>query len=251
MKFTHPTDSHQHSLQTLNQLYEYDDFMFSIRNMVDLGCGTGEDLEWWSTRKTRDENPQPLEIQCTGVDLHQTFALDRKYENLHYQQADFEAEINMPDKGFDILWCHDSFQYALNPMQTLSQWWKIASPGAMLYICVPVTQRIYQRQLDYSLPSGCYYHYTLVNLIYMLATAGWDCRSGFFKQELGDSWIHAAVYKSSQAPKNSRTTTWYDLSEAQLLPKSADASVHAHGFLRQQDLVIPWLDQNLTSMYIR
>ena len=57
-----PAQSHAHSQQTLNALYEYDDFMESIATMVDLGCGTGLDLEWWATRTTRDDNPQPLNI---------------------------------------------------------------------------------------------------------------------------------------------------------------------------------------------
>lgn len=251
MKFIHPEDSHLHSLETLNQLYEYDDFMFSISTVVDLGCGSGADLEWWATRTTRDESKLPLDIKCTGVDLFENLGVAKKYANVEYQKRDFESLIEHPEKGFDILWCHDSFQYAVNPVQTLSRWYDIASPGGMLYVCVPVSQRVHQRQLDYSLPNGCYYHYSLVNLIYMLATTGWDCRSGFFKHAVGDPWIHAAVYKSEQGPRNPHTTTWYELSEAQLLPRSTDASIQAHGFLRQQDLILTWLDQNLTSMAIR
>ena len=47
--FRNEEESHQHSLQTLNQLYEYDDFMMSIKTVADLGCGTGKDLIWWAT----------------------------------------------------------------------------------------------------------------------------------------------------------------------------------------------------------
>ena len=61
--FTRPGDSHQHSLGTLTQLYEYDDFMLSLRNMVDLGCGPGDDLAWWASRTVRDDNPKPLNIK--------------------------------------------------------------------------------------------------------------------------------------------------------------------------------------------
>lgn len=251
MKFEKTTDSHNHSLETLNQLYEYDDFMYSISTVADLGCGSGDDLEWWATRTTRDESRRPLNIKCTGVDLSDKFSLTKKYSNVTYHQQDFETPIEYPGKGFDILWCHDSFQYAVNPLATLAQWYNMTSPGGMLYICVPVTERVHRRQLDYSLSSGNFYHYSLVNLIYMLATTGWDCRSGFFKQAPGDDWIHAAVYKSNSPPRDPKTATWYTLSEAGLLPSSADASVMAHGRLRQQDLVIPWLDQNLTSMAIR
>jgi SAM-dependent methyltransferase len=251
MKFAHPGDSHKHSLSTLNQLFEYDDFMLSIRTVIDLGCGIGDDLEWWATRTTRDENPEPLNIRCTGVDLAADLLLTRRYNNVFYQSADFEGKIAPISQGYDVLWCHDAFQFAQNPVATLKHWWEIASPGAMLYICVPITQRIHQRQLDYHLSNGCYYHHTLVSLIHMLATNGWDCRSGFFKQSPSDSWIHAAVYKGAQQPLDPKNTDWHRLSELKLLPESADASIYSHGYLRQQDLIIPWLDHSLMSMAVR
>ena len=250
-KFKTTTDSHAHSLETLNQLYEYDDFMYSIKTVVDLGCGPGDDIKWWATRTTRDEYPQPLGIECTGIDLLDNPALDKAHTNLKYQQSDFESLIEHPEGGFDILWCHDAFQYAVSPIQTLSRWWDIASPGGMLYICVPITQRIHRRQLDYFSPPGNFYHYSLPNLIYMLATSGWDCRSGFFKQDVNDNWIHAVAYKSDTKPLDPKTTSWYKLSELNLLPASSDASIHAHGYLRQQDLLIPWLDKSISSMRIQ
>jgi SAM-dependent methyltransferase len=251
MMFANSTDSHAHSLQTLNLLYEYDDFMASIRSVVDLGCGTGQDTEWWATRTTRDDNQEPLLIRCTGVDLDQASPFRVKYPNLEYQSVNFEEDIVPFPGGYDVLWCHDSFQYARSPLQTLARWWHMASEGAMLYLCVPITQRIHRRQFDYYLPSGSYYHYSLVNLIYMLATTGWDCRSGFFRQSLGESWIHAAVYKSAQAPMDPKTITWYHLEELNLIPESGAKSILAHGHLNQQDLVLPWLDHSLMSMAIR
>ena len=83
--FAHPGDSHQHSLATLNQLYEYDDFMLSIRNMVDFGCGSGEDMIWWATRTTRDDNPQPLDIKCHGIDLGGNPLVVDQHKNITYQ----------------------------------------------------------------------------------------------------------------------------------------------------------------------
>jgi hypothetical protein len=152
--------------------------------------------------------------------------------------------------GFDILWCHDSFQYAQAPVKTLSNWWHLASPGAMLCLAVPVTQRIHRGQLDYYLPAGSYYHYTMVSLINMLAMTGWDCKSGFFKKNPTDNWLHAVVYKSDHAPFNLKKTRLYDLVDAKLLPDSADKSILAKGFLDQKDLVLPWLDKSLSSMRI-
>ena len=224
--------------------------MLSLRTMVDLGCGSGDDLAWWATRTTRDDNPQPLNIKCYGIDLGTNPLVTNEHENILYQQCNFEDTIVIPDGGFDVLWCHDAFQYAVNPIQTLSNWWHIASPGGMLALTVPVTQQIHRRQLSYVLPNGYYYHHTMVSLMYMLATAGWDCGAGFFKQTLTEPWIHAVVYKSNQPPQNPRDIDWNTLVEFNLLPQSAIKSIYTHSALRQQDLVIPWIDGSLSSMAV-
>jgi ubiquinone/menaquinone biosynthesis C-methylase UbiE len=90
MTFTRPDDSHKHSLETLSQLYQYDDFMASIRTVLDLGCGNGDDLEWWATRTTREDSPQPLNIRCTGIDLSPELTLTKRHNNIFYQSGDFE-----------------------------------------------------------------------------------------------------------------------------------------------------------------
>jgi predicted TPR repeat methyltransferase len=92
--FTSDVDSHHHSLQTLNQLYEYDDFMISLETMVDMGCGTGLDLEWWATRTTRDDNPRPLNIKCTGVDLPTDLAMAQNHRNIiNARQAHVKHDV--------------------------------------------------------------------------------------------------------------------------------------------------------------
>lgn len=246
MFFRNAEESHAHSLETLNWLYEHDDFMASISTMIDLGCGSGLDLEWWATRTTRDENPVPLNINCTGLDLTESLSMVRKYRNTVYQRNDFEQQIHTPrKKKYDVLWCHDSFQYALNPINTLKLWWSVAEPGAMLCLILPQTTNINHRKLSFIQPSGCYYHYSLVNLIHMLAVAGWDCNAGFFKKAATDPWLHAVVYKSDQAPMDSKIS-WYNLAETGLLPESAVASINRYGFINQNDLVLPWLDKSLT-----
>jgi len=241
--------SHEHSLEVLNQLQEYDEFMESIQTVVDLGCGQGFDLEWWATRMTREDVPKPLNIKCTGVDMLDELSMAQKYPNIVYQKTNFEETIHTPAKSkYDVLWCHDSFQHALNPIKTLSNWWHIASDGAMLIIMVPQTTNMKHNKLSFIQESGTYYHYTLVNLIHMLATSGWDCRSGFFLKRPLDPWLHAVVYKSTHAPMDPRTANWHTLSEMKLLPDSADTSVYKHGLLRQQDLILPWLDQSLSDL---
>lgn len=246
MFFRNPEESHAHSLETLNWLYEHDDFMMSVNTLIDLGCGSGLDLEWWATRTTRDENPEPLNIKCTGLDLGDTPHVAKKYSNITYQRNDFETQIHTPKKGkYDVLWSHDSFQYALNPLGTLKLWHSIAEPNAMLSLIVPQTTNIEYRKLSFTQPSGCYYHYTLVNLMHMLAVSGWDCNAGFFKKSANDPWLHAVVYKSDQAPMDPKTS-WYQLADTGLLPKSAMDSINRYGFINQNDLVLPWLDKSLT-----
>lgn len=248
MTFVAQVSKARHSLTIMESLYQYDDFMESIGCLVDLGCGDGHDLQWWASATTREDDPQPLNIKCVGVDLFDQLGVARKFHNITYQCRDFETPLNKVLDGYDVLWCHDAFQYAVDPMATLGLWWQVANPNAMLMISVPQTILVNQRRLAYYLPSHAWYHHTLVSLIRMLATTGWDCRGGFFQQLPNDPWITAVVYKSAQAPRNPKNLTWYDIMETGLLPESADRSIHAHGHLRQQDLILPWLDKSMASM---
>ena len=172
------------------------------------------------------------------------------YPNIDYYSSDFERPLRLCHDSltYDVLWSHDSFQYAVNPIATLTTWWQAASTGAMLYIGVPQTTNLYRGRQDFTQAPGCYYHHTMVSLIHMLAVTGWDCRAGFFKKDIQDPWIHAVVYKSNIEPQDPKTTTWYRLAELGLIPESAERSVQAHGYLRQQDLVVAWLDKSLQYM---
>lgn len=245
--FKNSQESHEHSLDILNLLYEYDDFMESIGTVVDLGCGQGADLEWWATRTTRDDPPQPLNIRCFGIDQHKTLSVAKKYSNIIYQQSNFEDKEWVPKKTkFDVLWCHDAFQYVINPIETLKFWNTISNQDSMLIITVPDTVTIHRQLISCIQPSGCYYHHSVVSLIHMLAVTGWDCASGFFRKRISSPWIDLAVYKSEIDPLNPATITWYELAEKNLLPKSAVESIERHGFIRQEELVLPWLDKSLS-----
>jgi hypothetical protein len=69
-----------------------------------------------------------------------------------------------------------------------------------------------------------------------------------FKKDTIDNWLYAIVYKSDKGPFDLKTTKWYDLVDAQMLPNWADKSILARGLLHQKDLILPWLDKSLSTM---
>lgn len=245
--FSSAEQSHQHSLRTLEALYEYDDFMESVGIMADLGCGQGLDLEWWATRTTRDEQRRPLNIKCIGIDQPANLGIASKYPNIQYQSQNFETDILRQKQPFDLLWCHDAFQFVINPFATLRIWWHSMAKNGMLVIIVPQSTNLEHRVQAYDQRDFCYYHWTLVNLIHVLAVSGFDCKDGFFYKHPQDSWLHAVVYRGDHAPQDPAVTSWYQLVDQNLLPESAKQSIGRHGYLRQRDLVLPWLDRSLSS----
>jgi len=247
--FTSPEESHQHSLATLQALYEYDDFMESVGTMADVGCGAGLDLEWWATRTTRDEQRRPLNIRCTGIDRRETLSMASRYPNIQYQSQDFESEWPRNRRAFDVVWCHDAFQFALNPLATLALWHRSMSADGMLILILPQSTNLEYRLQAFDQRDNCYFNWTLVSLIHCLAVSGFDCQGGFFLKNINDPWLHAVVYRSDIAPQDPARTSWYQLSEQGLLPKSASDSVGRHGYVRQRDLVLPWLDRSLKGYH--
>lgn len=244
--FSSSEASHAHSLHTLETLYQFDDFMMSIENVIDMGCGAGLDMLWWATRTTRDLARRPLNIRCLGIDLHESCAATVRHRYVSYMPQDFEEPIRTHKRRFDVVWCHDAFQYVQDPFRTLRQWRDITTPGAMLVLTVPQTTNLYLNREQFEQTDGCYWHWTLVNLIHVLAVSGWNCAAGFFQKLPEDPWITAVVYRGDHDPVDPRNTKWYDLCEMSVLPDSAVKSVQRHGYLRQQDLVLPWIDKSLT-----
>jgi hypothetical protein len=79
----------------------------------------------------------------------------------------------------------------------------------------------------------------------MLAVNGFDCRDAYLLKKFQDPWINMAVYKTDISPMDPLTTTWYDLIDKDLLHPTIVDSINANGFLKQEEICMPWLDKEL------
>lgn len=233
----------RHSLKILNQLREYDSFLDSLKVIADMGCGTGEDIQWWATLETRDDPPKPYNYTCFAVELDESkLSQIPALPNIVKRNKDFET-ANLFSKKVDLMWAHDSLQYSTNPLQTLKYWNEGMNVNGMLLVTVPQHTGVEYNKFYSRSHNGCYFNYTPVSLIYMLAVNGFDCRDAYLLKQFNDPWLQIAVYKSDIAPMDPKTTTWYDLIEKNLLNPTVAASVMQNGYLRQEDIVYPWLDK--------
>lgn len=235
----------RHSLGILETIRQYESFLESIKHVADMGCGSGEDIEWWATLCNYDDPPTPYNFNCFAVDIDEAKLKQvPKRKNIHKTHMSYEADYLFP-VNIDLMWAHDSLQYSTNPLQTLRRWNEYMTVNGMLLLTVPTHTDVEYDRFFSNSHSGCYFHYHPVNLIYMLAVNGFDCRDAYLLKKFQDPWIQMAVYKTDIAPMDPATTTWYDLAEKNLLHPSIVSSINSNGFLKQNEIVMPWLDKEL------
>jgi SAM-dependent methyltransferase len=235
----------RHALSILKTIQQYDSFLESLKNIVDMGCGTGEDITWWATLENYDDPPEPYNFNCFAVDKDPAkLAQVPDLKNIHKVQEDYNKDPLFP-VNVDLIWAHDSLQYSTDPITTLRNWNKAMTVNGMLLLSVPQHTGIeygHQYSRGYS---GCYYHYTPVMLIYMLAVNGFDCRDAYLLKKFQDPWINMAVYKTDIEPMDPATTTWFDLIDKNLLNPTIVSSINSNGYLKQEEICMPWLDKEL------
>lgn len=239
--FRNPVESHFHSTQVLNLLYEYDSFLDSIKVVADMGCGSGLDTKWWATLHTRDEVPVPHNYMVYAVDKNiAQLESDAIQPNVIPIEDDFEHRI-VPRQA-DLIWAHDVLQYAQNPIGCLTAWRETLNVDGMLVVSVPQITYMEHGRLRTINHSNQYHSFNTLNLMYMLAISGFDCRDAYFYREPNTPWLHAAVYASKTKP--SPGATWYDLADLNLVNDSVINSVNKYGHVRLEDIYVCWLDKN-------
>lgn len=239
--FPNKMASHEHSLRVLELLSLYDDFMDSLTVIADMGCGSGLDIEWWALSESRDDPPIPHNYTCYAVDRDISKLDSGMPENVIPIQGDFQTPL-VPRK-IDLLWSHDSFQYATDPLGTLKVWNESMSDSGMLVLILPQTSGHQYNRHSNRVHSGSYFNHNVCNLMYMMAVNGFDCKDAYFYKMPNDPWVHAIAYKSEFAPMDPATTTWYDLVEKDLVNQSVKDSINKYGYLRQEDMICQWIDR--------
>lgn len=243
--FRNAEESFQHSQPIRDLLYQYDSFLDSLEVVADYGCGAGLDIEWWATLETRDDPPEPRNYTCYAVDKN-TKQIESRIHNLanvKILQADVETESPVP-RMIDLLWCRDTFQYLINPLNTLRMWNENMSVNGMLILSIPQSVHYEHNRLNNVSHNGCYFNHNVVNLMYMLAVNGFDCRDAYFYKDINDMWLHAAVYKSDIDPMNPKSTTWHDLIDVNLVNESVKNCVNKYGHVRQEEILTTWLNKD-------
>lgn len=246
VQFKNAQESHNHSLRTLEILYTYDSFLDSLERIADFGCGKGLDSQWWATLKTRDDPPESREYKVYAVDKNlSVFDKDiKQLSNLFTFEDDFDAKSPILPVPVDFIWCHDSFQYVTDPLNTLKLWNEQLNVNGMLTLIFPQSVHYAYNRLHTHSYNGCYYNHNIVNLIYMLAVNGFDCRDAYFLKEQNDPWLHAAVYKSDIPPLDPKNTNWYNLAELNLLNDSVVECLNKYGYVKQEEIIMSWLDKD-------
>ena len=237
--------SHEHSLEVLNTIYGYDTFLDNLKVIADMGCGAGLDTEWWATLTTRDDPPVPHNYTVYAVDQNiREIEPDilKNNPNIVPIQGNFEERI-IP-RQVDLIWAHDSFQYSRTPFNCLATWKQTLNVNGMLILTIPQTTYLQNNRLVVANHSHQYYNYNILNLIYMLAISGFDCRDAYFYRKENSPWLYAGVYASEHDPIT-QDATWYDLAERNLINDSMINSVNRYGYARMEDLIVSWFDKNL------
>tara|TARA_B110001454_G_C12686401_1_gene420366 strand:+ start:197 stop:967 length:771 start_codon:yes stop_codon:yes gene_type:complete len=239
-----------HARKFLEQIYQHPELMESIGTVLDIDCSVGTDSEWWATRPNYDEkNPKRLDIDVTGISRIDEISQEiKELDHINYIQASSsEFWKDLKARKYDVVWCHAVLHKFTNFYDVLKEINILQEPDGMLCITVPKIHNIFYNEPDYRLYADCHTDINIVNLIYGLALAGYDCRDAYFMQEKNSNLINAVVYKNSNNTYDLDEVTPYDLMEMDRLPGSMVIQLNKFGYISNKNLYLSWLDGTLVD----
>jgi len=246
-QFKNSYDSHSHSLELLSLIYGYDSFLDNLSSIADMGCGDGLDAEWWATVETQDEPPEPRNFKVYAVDqdINRIDPDILKFnKNIAAIQGNFEVRV-VPVK-VDLIWAHDSFQYAIDPIKCLTSWKDTLNTNGMLMLAIPQTTYLNKNALVVE-NTNQLHNYNVLNLMYMLALVGFDVNDAYFYRKENTPWLYAAVYATDRLPLPI-TTTWTELAELNLVNSSVRESINRYNYPKLNEVVVTWLDKSFYQL---
>jgi len=244
--FKNAQESYEHTQFIRDLLYHYDTFLDSIEVVADFGCGEGLNVEWWADVLTRDDPPEPRNYLCYAVDRNTSRIKPHiaSKPNVKVIQENLEHSERFIPRQIDLIWCHDTFQYMTDPIGTLRRWNEMMSINGMLILSIPQCVYYQYNRLQTLSYNGFYFNHNAVNMMYMLAVNGFDCRDAYFYKKENDPWLYIAVYKSDLLPMDPQITSWHDIIELKLVNDSLAECMNKYGYIKQDEIITTWLDKD-------
>lgn len=227
------------ALELLNQ---FDDFKLSIKNMADLGCGDGSDLEYWANMRDTNIDGTPgkyLDIGCYGVDLNCKH-IEPQRHNIKYRNHDLNTDVAILPVSVDVVWCHDVMQYIYSPVEFLGRVNSAMNMGGMLYLSVPSTINVVHHMFKNYTPPGHLNTFTITQLLYLLGLNGFDIKDYYLQKLKYDDVIQVVVYKERDPLPYD--TSWYAMTDMDIVSDNMREIIMRNGILGDQGLVTTWLD---------
>lgn len=237
-------NSNLHSLNFLNQIYQYPEMMESVASVLDVGAGDGHDSFWWANADDGDErNPAPLDILVTAFDKDPKWNEQYQHKNIKHLTGDWDT-IEFKEK-FDVVWAHSVLQESKNPLKFLHRMNTFTSDGGVLCLSFPTTINTFYGEPDHRVYPLVTQPITIVNLIHMLALSGFNCREGFLYKQPNTNIINAFVYKDSNEVYDYNEKTIYELVD--FLPESCEQQLNKYGYITNKNLIIKWLSGTIVD----
>lgn len=140
------------------------------------------------------------------------------------------------DPQFNAIWSHHCLEHIQNPADALIKWRRLLLAGGRLFLTVP--------EIGHVVSSGHVNNFNLTQLVFLLATCGYDCSEKRFTKSR--SHLRADVRKSDiyDPEKQGWITSLPALADFGLFPPSATKAIKERGRFSARDLHFSWNGKN-------